>query len=219
MPRLDTVLVVLLAMPAVTFANTDTVRNHQEARVDQRPLAIDQDWNERDARELAEFEKLAIALRDAGQDRMMGRYREVNARVQAAITREIEQAQVKSAQAAQEARLSGRELRDERMEASVSGEMPDMFETRDDVVDLRDDMRDRDNTLARYEEMARIGTMSTALQNSIERGNRRAIKRNLELTDMFLALMRRDMVASRAETTEDRAERGANAATPLPASR
>ena len=219
MPRLDTVLVVLLAMPTATFANSDTVRNHQETRTDQRQLETDLDWNERDARELAEFEKLAVALRDAGRDRMMGRYREVNARVQAAITREIEQAQVRSAQAANEARLSGRELGDQRMEASVSGDATDMFQTRDDGLNLRDDVRDRDNTLARYEEMARLGTMSTALQNPIENGNRRAMKRNLELTDKFLALMRRDLAASRAETVEDRAEVREGASTPLPASR
>jgi hypothetical protein len=219
MPRLDTVLVVLLAMPAAAFANADTVRNHQEARVDHRPIAIDQDWNERDARELAEFEKLALALRDAGQDRMMGRYRDVNARVQAAITREIEQAQVKSAQAAQEARLSGRELQDARMDASFSGETTDMFETRDDALDLRDDNRDRDNTLARYEEMARLATMSTALQNPIEKGNRRAMKRNMEITEKFLALMRRELAASRAELREDRTELREDASAPIPSSR
>ena len=54
--------------------------------------------------------------------------------------------------------------------------------------------------------MARIATMSTALQNRIERGDTRAMKRNVELTRKFLELMRRDFAASRAEMAEDRVE-------------
>jgi hypothetical protein len=206
MPRLDTVLFVLLAMPAAAFANAESTRNARETRAERRQMADVQDWNERDAREVSEFERLACALRDASEDRMTGRYREVNARVQEAMTREIEQAQVKSAQAAHEARLAGREVSGDRMQASYSADAMDMFETRDDVRDLRDDTRDRDHTLARYEEMARVGTMSTALQNRIERGDPRAMKRNVELARKFLELMRRDFEASRAEAVEDRAE-------------
>jgi len=198
MPRLDTVLVVLLAMPSVAFASKATVQN-QETRSELRQDAAQRDWNERDAREVTDFANLAAALKDAGQDRMPRRYRDVNARVQEAITREIGQAQVKSAQAAQEARQSGRELRAGRMDASVTGEAPDMF-------DSRDDARDCDNALARYEEMVRIGTMMAALQNPIERGDRAAMKRNLELTDNFLGLLRRDFAAARAEAAEDRVE-------------
>ncbi len=199
MPRLDTVWVVLLAMPTIAIASTTTVQHRQEILADHRELAADHGWNERDAREFSDFARLASALKDAGQDRMPKRYREVNARIQEAITREIQQAQVKSAQAAQEARLSGRELRAGRMDASVSGDSQDLFDTRDDV-------RDHDNALARYEEMARIGTMATALQNPIERGDRAAMKRNLELTETFLGLLRRDLAAARAEAVEDRVE-------------
>jgi hypothetical protein len=199
MTRFDTVWVVLLAMPTVAIASTTTVQHRQEILADHRPLVDDENWNERDARELSDFTRLASLLKDARQDRMPKRYREVNARIQEAITREIQQAQVKSEQAAQEARLSGRELRAERMEASVSGDSPDMFETRDDV-------RDHDNAMARYEEMVRVGTMATALQNQIERGDRAAMKRNLELTESFLGLLRRDLAATRAEAAEDRVE-------------
>jgi hypothetical protein len=206
MPRLDTVLVMLLAMPAASFANNDAIPNSREIRADRRQLAADVDWNERDAREVAEFERFLGSLRDAGRDRMTGRYREVNTRVQTAMTREIEQAQVKSAQAAHDANLSRREWRGERMDASVGGEAYDVLQARDDRRDLRDNARDRDNTLARYEEMARVATMSAALQNPIERGDRRAMKRNLELTEMFLALMRRDLAATRTEWIEDRVE-------------
>jgi hypothetical protein len=206
MPRLDTVLVLLLALPAPAFANTDPTRNYREARADHRELAVDRAWNERDTREVAEFERLAVALRDAGRDRMTRRYREVNARLQEAMAREIGQAQVKSAQAAHEARLSNREWRAERMEASFSGESYDMLQSHDDRHDVRDDARDRDNSLARYEEMARIGTMSTALQNPIDRGDRAAMKRNVALAENFLTLMRRDLAASRAEASEDRGE-------------
>jgi len=206
MPRLDTVLVLLLAMPGAAFAKTETIRNSREARADRRELAADYDWNERDTRELAEFERFAATLRDASKDRMPRRYRDVNTRVQAAIAREVQQVQVKSAQAGYEATLSRRELGAERMEASVTGEPIDMFESRDDRRDLRDDARDHDNTTARYEEMARIATMSAALQNPIDRGDRSAMKRNLELANAFLAMMRRDLAASRVEAAEDRAE-------------
>ena len=98
-----------------------------------------------------------------------------------------------------EARLSAREWRGERMEASVPGEARALFPLHDDGRDLRDDVRDRDNTLARYEEMARVGTMSTALQNDVDRGRRAAMKRNLELAESFLALMRRDLAAEGQE--------------------
>ena len=199
MTRLDIVWVVLLAMPTVAIASTTTVQHRQDVLADHRQLAADEGWNERDARELSDFTRLAALLKDARQDRMPKRYREVNARIQEAITREIQQAQVKSEQAAQEARLSGRELSEERMDASVSGDSQDMFETRDDV-------RDHDNATARYEEMVRIGTMATALQNPIERGDRAAMKRNLELTESFLGLLRRDLAAARAEAAEDRVE-------------
>lgn len=206
MPRLDTVLVLLLAMPGAAFAKTETIRNSREARADRHELAADYDWNERDKRELAEFERFASALRDASRDRMSGRYRDTNTRVQTAMAREIGQAQVKSAQAAYEATRSRRELGSERMEASVTGEPYHMFEARDDRRDLRDDARDHDNATARYEEMARIATMSAALQNPIDRGDRAAMKRNLELANAFLAMMRRDLAASRLEAAEDRAE-------------
>jgi hypothetical protein len=196
MTRFDIVWVVLLATPVVAIASTTTVPHRQAMFADHGGLAADPGTNERDVRELSDFTRLAAALKDARQDRMPRRYREVNARIREAITREIQQAQVRSAQAAQEARVSGRE----QMDASVSGDTQDMFGTRDDA-------RDHDNAVARYEEMARIGTMATALQNPIERGDRAAMKRNLELTESFLGLLRRDLAATRAEAVEDRAER------------
>jgi hypothetical protein len=206
MPRLDTVWVLLLAIPPAAFANAQPTRDVREARSDHHRLALDAEWNERDAREVADFERLTMALRDAGRDRMTGRYREVNARVQAAMTREIEQAQVRSAQAEHEARQSQREARGERMEASASGETHDLLQASDDRRDARDDARDRDHALARYREMARIGTMSTALQNEIDGGSRAAMRRNVELAEGFLALMRRDLAAARTESLEDRTE-------------
>jgi hypothetical protein len=206
MPRLDTVWAVLLAMPAIAFANPQPVPNAGQTPVDRRQIAIDRAWNERDAREVAEFERLTLALRDAARDRMTGRYREVNERVQTAITREIEQARVKTDRAAGETHRSRGELRRERMDASMPGGGDDMFDTRDDRRDLRDDRRDEEVTLARFEEMARLGTMAAALQNPIERGERGAMKQNLDLAEHFLALMRRDLSAGRFEAGEDRVE-------------
>jgi hypothetical protein len=54
--------------------------------------------------------------------------------------------------------------------------------------------------------MVRTGTMSTALQNRIDRGDRAAMKRNVELAESFLALLRRDLAAAQAEAAEDRGE-------------
>ncbi|HEX6791716.1 MAG TPA: hypothetical protein VF247_10435 [Candidatus Krumholzibacteria bacterium] len=206
MPRLDTVWVVLLAIPSVAFASPDPARNSAETRVDRRQVAIDRAWNERDAREVSEFERLASTLADASRDRMSGRYREINQQLQAAITREIQQAQVRSAQAAYEAARSRRELSGERMEASMSGDAGEMFDVRDERRDLRGDRVDSERAQARYDEMSRIGTMSAALQNPIERGERKAMKRNVELAANFLALMRRDLAESVAEGRDDRAE-------------
>ena len=204
MPRMDIVWALLLATPALTFANDPPVRNAHEARADYRQLAADRTWAERDARELAEFEQMSHALGDAGRDRMTGRYREVNTGLQAAMAREIEQASVKADQAAHEARLSGRELEGERMEAGVSGDSRDMLQSEDDRLDMNDDVRDRANAFIRHAEMVRIGTMAGSLQNNIERGERAAMQRNVALGDQFLKVMRSDVAASRTETVEDR---------------
>lgn len=206
MPRLETALVVLLAMPTAAFASTEPSSNLHEARASQRQLAVDRNWNERDAREISDFEQLTKALKDACEDRMSGRYREVNRRVQAAITREIRQSQVKSAQDAHEVNQSRGELRNERMEASTSGDASDLFQVQEDRRDLRDDLRDSQNSTARYQEMARLGTISASLQNAIERGDQGAMKRNVELAGKFLDMMRRDMAADLAELHEDRGE-------------
>ena len=206
MPRLDTVWVVLLAMPGIAFASPDPARNSRETRVDRRQVAVDRAWNERDAREVAEFERLASTLADASRDRMPGRYREINRQMQVVLTREIQQAQVRSAQAAYEVQRSRRELAGERMEASMSGDAGGMFDVRDERRDLRGDRVDGERAQARYEEMSRIGTMSAALQNPIERGDRAAMKRNVELAQGFLALMRRDLAESVVEGRDDRVE-------------
>jgi hypothetical protein len=206
MPRLDTVLVLLLAMPAASFANTDPVRNTVERQQDHRQLAVDRSAAARDEREVAEFEQMSKTLGDAYRDRMAGRYREVNARLQTAMLREVEQASVKSDQAAHEAQLSDRELRSERMEAGVSGDSRDMLQSGDDRRDLNDDVRDRANAFIRHAEMARIATLAGALQNNIDRGERAAMQRNVALIDQFLKVMRSDVAAMRTETVEDRIE-------------
>jgi hypothetical protein len=201
MPRLDTVLVLLLAMPAASFANTDTAPSAIERGQDRRQLAVDRGWAERDARELREFEQLTASLRNAYRKRMTGRYREVNARLQLAMAREIEQSSVKADQAKREAQLSGRELQDERMEAGLSGETRDVIQSDADRRDLRDD-----NAFIRHAEMARIGTMAGALQNQIEHGQRSAMQRNVALLDQFLKVMRSDNAVTRKELVEDRSQ-------------
>lgn len=205
MPRLDTVLVLLLATPALSFANSDPVRNTVERRMDHRQLAVDRSWAERDARELREFEAMAASLKDAMQDRMTGRYREVNTRLLEAMDREIQQSGVKADQAAREAGL-WREFRNERMEASTSGGGRDFLQAMDDRHDLGDDRRDRDSAAARHDEMVRIGTMAGALRNNVERGDRTAMKRSIALAEDFLKVMRRDVAATSAERVEDRVE-------------
>jgi hypothetical protein len=54
---------------------------------------------------------MTASLRDALQDRMAARYRDVNENMLRAMDREIQQAAVKSDQAAHEARTSRREAR------------------------------------------------------------------------------------------------------------
>lgn len=206
MPRLDTVLVLLLAMPAASFANSDPVRNTTERRQDHRQLTVDRAWAERDAREVGLFEQTTAALKDACEDRMAARYREVNGTLQQAMDREIDQAAVKSAQVAHEARLSRREFRGERMEAHVSGDGRDALQAIDDRHDRRDDARDRDTAMSRHDDMVRLSTMSGALQNDISRGDRTAMKKNVALVEEFLQVMRRDLAATRSEKAEDRAE-------------
>src|SRR5262245_41400214 len=62
MPRLDTVLVLLLATPALAFANGDSTRTTMERRADPGQAALDRTWAERDAREIREFTMLTAAL-------------------------------------------------------------------------------------------------------------------------------------------------------------
>jgi hypothetical protein len=201
---LDTVLVLLLAIPASSFANADPAHNTVERRQDRRQLTLDRAWAERDAREVTGFESMTAQLRDAMQDRMAARYRDVNEDVLRAMDREIEQAAVKADQAAHETRLSRREARRSTMQASA-GDVS-TAQAVDDRHDLRDDRRDRDTAFVRHDEMARIGTMAGALQNEIYRGDRTAMKKNLALAEQFLDVMKRDLAADGRERTEDRGE-------------
>lgn len=203
MPRLDTVLVLLLATPALSFANSDPVRTNLERRQDHRQLAVERSWAERDARELSEFETMTASLKDAWQDRMAGRYRDVNTRLLEAMDREIEQAGVKADQEARAAGLSRRELREERMEAATSGDGRDLLQA---IDDRRVDATQRDNAVVRHDQMARLATMAGALRNDVERGDRSAMKRNVALAEDFLKVMRRDVASTRAEQVEDRVE-------------
>jgi hypothetical protein len=141
------------------------------------------------AAELTEFEAMVAALCDAYEDRMPGRYREVNARVQRAMSREIEQARVERDRAVSEERRS-RSRRDSgpmRAETSAAAELP--FEK---PRDTGADRRARRSIVNRCDEMVRVGTLSGALQNEISRGSRPAMARNIELVRSFLCLMRAD---------------------------
>ncbi len=180
MPRLDTVLVLLLATPALSFANPSPVRT---------PAAADRMWAERDAREVREFETMTASLKDAWQSRMPGRYRDVNESLLRAMDREIEQASVKADQAAREATL-WREFKKQRMDASVTDAGGDMLQAIDDT-------RDRDTAIMRRDDMVRIGTMAGSLRNDISSGDRSAMKRSMSLAGEFLSVMRRDVNAGR----------------------
>jgi len=206
MPRSVTTMFVLLALPATALATAQPARNAAEARSDHRQIAVDRAQGGRDALELSEFEQTVATLRDAFEDRMTGRYREINARLQAAMTREVEQARVKLAQAGNETRKSRWEAHGERMEAGMTGNPRDVAQTVDDRHDVNDDRRDRRAIVVRGDEMARIGSLSGALQNEIERGDRTAMARNVELASQFLALLRADAAANTAEWSEDHRE-------------
>jgi len=195
MPRLDTVLVLLLAMPALAFANPQPVRN---------PVAVDRTWVERDAREMREFEQLTVSLKDAWQSRMPGRYRDVNESLLHAMDREIEQASVKADQAKREAAL-WREFRKNKMEASTTNAGRDMLQAIDESYGQRDDGRDRDTAIVRRDDMVRIGTLAGSLRNDVSAGDRSAMKRNMSLMQDFLNVMRRDVSAAQRERTEDQA--------------
>jgi len=177
MPRLDTVLVLLLAMPALTFANSNPA-----------PNTLERTWVERDARECREFEQLTASLKDAWQGGDVERYSAVNESLLRAIEREIDQASVKVDRAARAATLSRRE----HMQAATGG-TPDVLQLIDDPH------HDGDTPVVRHDDMVRIGTLAGALQNSIDRGDRSAMKRNLALTDEFLSVMRRDLAATRSD--------------------
>ncbi len=174
MPRLDTVLVLLLAMPALAFANSNPVRS-----------TLERTWAERDARELSEFEQLTASLKDAWQGRDVEHYSDVNESLLRAMDREIDQAKVKVDRAARAATLSRREP----MQAATGG-ASDMLRS------IEDPHRDGDTPMVRHHDLVRIGTMAGALQNSINRGDTTAMKRNLSLTEEFLSVMRRDVAAT-----------------------
>ena len=194
MPRLDTVLVLLLATPALSFANPAPVGNR---------VAVDHAWAERDAREVREFEQLTVSLKDAWKSRMAGRYREVNESLLHAMDHEIQQASVKADQATREATL-WREFRKQRMESSVTGAGSDMLKVIDDRYEQSDGASDRDTAMLRRDDMVRIGTMAGSLRNDISAGDRSAMKRNMALAEKFLSVMRRDLAATQQERVEDR---------------
>jgi hypothetical protein len=206
MARLTTPTLILLCFATPVFATAQSGRNAREAVNDHRQIALDRAWSLRDASELTEFETLVSTLHDANEDRMVRRYREINARLQTAMDREISQTHVKRGQAANEQRKSRRELRGERMEAGQTGDPRDQLGVADDRRDLNDDRRDRRSTASRGEEMARLGTLAGSLQNDVARGDRAAMERNLKIATEFLALMRADAEANWKERAEDRRE-------------
>lgn len=177
MPRLATVLVLLLATPALLFANS---KPH-----DYREAALERTWAERDARELGEFEAMAASLKDAWQHGGGERYCEVNEGLLHAMGREIDQAKVKADRAARAAMLSRRET----MQAATGGAPG--------VEAIDDTHRDDQTARIRHDEMLRIGTLAGSLSNGIGRGDRGAMKRNLSLAEEFLSVMRRDVETDR----------------------
>jgi hypothetical protein len=209
MPRLTTTTLVLLALATRVLAATAAIRNAGEAATDHRPWAPDHAGSERDRRELSEFERLVTNLRDAYQDRMTGRYRDANARLQAAMDREIEQARVKRAQAANEERRARRVGWGRPMEAGTGGHEIDYLQVIDDGRELR---ACRSEPKDRGKEMARIGVLSASLQNAIRRGDRAAMARNIDLGAEFLVLLRADGAAKPVccEPGEDPRERRAD---------
>jgi hypothetical protein len=190
MPRVETALVLLLAMPATTFANIDATHGATAAGSDHRQPP-DRSQAERNARELLEFEQLIAELHDALEDRMTSRYRAANTTLLAAMTREIDQARVKSDQAAHAERMLRQALRNGRMVA-MSGDGNDWLVVFGDGYD-----GDRTGAIARHEEMKRIGTLAGSLHNEIERGERNAMQRNVTLASEFVTLMRSDVAISR----------------------
>ena len=193
MPRLTTTAMVMCLSATSAFATAPPARNAAEPVSNRGQIATERSWKERDARELAEFRQMVAGLCDAHEDRMTARYREINTRMLAAMSREIEQSRLKNAQAAGEENEARRGTAAERMEAGQTGGTGDYLQ----AIDDRNDHRTATN---RCDEMQRIGTLSASLKSSIERGDRPAMTKNIELAGGFLALMRADLRATRAET-------------------
>ncbi len=205
MKRALTIALVIFGAPSL--AGAQAARNAREAVVDNRQIALDKAQLQRDAVEVADFEKLVRALEDAREDRMVKRYRDANARVRAAMQREIEQSRRKVGQAGREVRQDRREWRGERMEANATGDPRDHAQAMDDRHDLRDDRRDRRSSADRLREMERIAAEAAALADDLAPGRHEKIDRNQALAGEFLSLMREDAAATTAELSEDRRER------------
>lgn len=200
-------IVTLLMVAAPALATGQAARNAHEAVVDNRQVALDRAQLERDAVEMTEFKKLVRGLEDAHEDRMVKRYREANARVHAAMQREIEQARRKTAQAGHEVRQDRREWRGERVEADVTGDPRDYGQAIDDRHDLRDDRRDRRARADVLRDMERVAQEAASLENDLVPGRREKIARNEALAREFLSLMQEDAAATAGELSEDRRER------------
>jgi hypothetical protein len=184
MSRLSTAALLLLLMVTPAFATEAPSRNEGDAAA--------QVSHSRDAGELAEFEAMVAALCDAYEDRMPGRYREVNDRLQHAMAREIEQARLSRDRAVNEERRSRRDTRAGRMQAGAAGPSAELGAVFDDGGSPGAERRSRRSAFNRCEEMVRVGTLSGALQNDIARGYRSAMAKNIELAGSFLGLMRAD---------------------------
>ena len=195
----------LLLIAPLAFAQAP--RNAHEAAVDNRQIAVDKAQLERDATEVGEFDQLVRALADAREDRMVKRYRDANARLQAAMEREIAQARRKVGQDGHEVGQDRREWRGEHVEANVTGNPRDYAQAVDDRHDLRDDRRDRRSSAERLQAMERIAAEATALAGDLAPGRREKIDRNQALAREFLSVMQEDLAATKVELSEDHRER------------
>lgn len=197
---------LFLLQSVTTSAQKDRKANTLERASDRKEVSTDKKQLQRDRNELAAFNALTAAFREAFQNRDGNKIARLKGEILLAMDREVQQANVKIAQADQEknksrveAANSSKEAHQDRTVRDLANRVDDKKDLKDDKYDMHDRVRRRDNQAKLYEAM-KIATFAF---------DGRALKKaeaNREILTAFIKTMENDIEATEKELHEDKSE-------------
>ena len=203
---------LFLSIGMFSATQAQAVRNATERLSDKRQINQDKKVIERDRAELQEFAADRAAIVAATNNGNVAKSRNLNAKLVAAMEREIAQGKAKIKQSKNEVAGSRSEVRDSRREVrNTRGTgkpvqtADDRRDRQDDKRDLRDDKSDRNEQIFRNERQEKILAEYRAI-NVKGPGDAASINAKKRLLLDFENTMRADMGENVEELREDKGE-------------